>query len=649
MVSNFTPEQQKLLDEAKQRFERGMPPESVDMTEPVSTPINFTPEQQKLLDEGKQKFEESLISKRTYSASEVPGEMVMNAGPSMGKFLSAIPETAALVGKGAYRMLDPTRIHKFSPDEIKTMLSVVKQLPQTMIMDRYGGWDKLKTTMAEDPIGFLADLSTVFSLGGTAGMSAGLKGAATVARVGEAMNPLNVITKPLSYAGQGAASIRGMVMPKTNAVIDAVEGQGPAVVNASENTPSFVPGSNPTAAQAASNLGLTKLSALGEDAANLDPTGYRNIKVANKDAQVGHLSKVSKTPLDLEAADMARSSASREHYSKSDQAVVQSDDLLRSLMDRPSSQEALQAAKTSAAETNRPFVIGKDQPEITVPSQYYLGNNTPGFTTIPAQTAEYPGYTLDRMKKALDASINKLEKSADAKDLAKAGEIRATRKELINWMENKIPDYKVARETHAEMSIPINQMEVGQYLKDTMAPLAGESAKLRYEAYAKALKDAPKTIKNSIGDSRFNKLEEVLSPEQMKITDDVLQDLQRQATNESMARDASRSGSPLDGGTPQIKGLFNRPISIFNETSNFVMGKVNKRAASEISASMKTPKTAAGMIDEALRAKQTTDAINTFSKGIGKGKISSVFKTTVPGTINDEIDKRDVLRRIKQL
>lgn len=93
--------------------------------------------------------------------------------------------------------------------------------------DRYGGWDNIKKTMAEDPVGFLADVSTVLSGGSLAGARApGLIG--TVSRAagtaGRVVDPINAGLKAAKLTGAGvgkvAAGVSGLM---TGAGSDAVK------------------------------------------------------------------------------------------------------------------------------------------------------------------------------------------------------------------------------------------------------------------------------------------------------------------------------------------------------------------------------------------------------------------------------------------
>lgn len=78
------------------------------------------------------------------------------------------------------------------------------------LADRYGGMEQLKTTLARDPVGFLADASTVLTGGGAAAARApGLIGkAGRIAKVaGETVDPLAVMGRTANLGAKGAGLV----------------------------------------------------------------------------------------------------------------------------------------------------------------------------------------------------------------------------------------------------------------------------------------------------------------------------------------------------------------------------------------------------------------------------------------------------------
>ena len=86
-----------------------------------------------------------------------------------------------------------------------------------MYKQRYGGTEAIKQTIATDPVGALADISTVLTAGG----GAGIRGAGAV---GRAVDPLNVITKPIGAAG------RYVVEPVVSSSLGVLTGAGEQAV-----------------------------------------------------------------------------------------------------------------------------------------------------------------------------------------------------------------------------------------------------------------------------------------------------------------------------------------------------------------------------------------------------------------------------------
>lgn len=132
------------------------------------------------------------------SWSDIPGEAVSNIIPSsvnlakgmVEPILSPIKtlESISKVARGALGI---------SPEE-QPAWEATKQF----FANRYGGVENLKKTMAEDPAGFVMDLSTVLTGGGSlAAKAPGMlgKAGATARAVGEAVNP---VTAPFR-AGAG--------------------------------------------------------------------------------------------------------------------------------------------------------------------------------------------------------------------------------------------------------------------------------------------------------------------------------------------------------------------------------------------------------------------------------------------------------------
>jgi hypothetical protein len=151
--------------------------------------------------------------RRSYAASEIPGAALENL-PKSGKEavaglyqaaihpLDTLETLRQVIGGGAYNAL-PAPAQKFVMDVSSDPARLQKSIATAdavggIYKERYGDWEKVKRTMAEDPVGAISDLSTLFSGGGALASKAGLvKTAAGLNTAATMTNPLNVVTKPV--------------------------------------------------------------------------------------------------------------------------------------------------------------------------------------------------------------------------------------------------------------------------------------------------------------------------------------------------------------------------------------------------------------------------------------------------------------------
>lgn len=180
-----------------------------------------------LLSEGKLHLKEAAVSPSSapMSWSDVGMGAIKNLGPSALQFGSDIVqpiihpiETAKGIGNiglGVGEKLfggfsDPTA-EKPEPPAVGEHEKYADAVGK-FFADRYGGMEALKKTMATDPIGFLSDLSTVVTGGGTlAARAPGALGkAAEVARIaGRSIDPINAAAQTAALAGRGASGLIG--------------------------------------------------------------------------------------------------------------------------------------------------------------------------------------------------------------------------------------------------------------------------------------------------------------------------------------------------------------------------------------------------------------------------------------------------------
>lgn len=113
---------------------------------------------------------------RNYSLGEVPGAMIRNASASglkvAGDVVTAVTspiQTTTGLGDLLGGIMEPVTPNILYGGDSRERAIAARSNFADYLAERFGGTEELKRTMAEDPIGFLGDLSTVLS--GGAGMA----------------------------------------------------------------------------------------------------------------------------------------------------------------------------------------------------------------------------------------------------------------------------------------------------------------------------------------------------------------------------------------------------------------------------------------------------------------------------------------------
>lgn len=156
---------------------------------------------------------------RKYAASEVPGAMLRNAPKSAVEFAGNVitpiihpVNTFTGLGDVLGGIMEP-----ITPDFLygKEALVSAKNARSGVVdffTNRYGGYENLKRTVAEDPVGFLGDLSTVLTGGAAA---TGKLGAASTSGV---LSKTAAYTNPLSPIAATSKYAYGKLVPQPEKV-----------------------------------------------------------------------------------------------------------------------------------------------------------------------------------------------------------------------------------------------------------------------------------------------------------------------------------------------------------------------------------------------------------------------------------------------
>jgi hypothetical protein len=373
----------------------------------------------------------------------------------------------------------------------------------------------------------------------------------------------NVVQPSLGRAGADRAAGR---------LANAAAGDRQADVLAALKAPQqLVPGSIPTAGQAAASANSAEFSALQKVIQERAPSQYygpKGIEGQQNAARLAAVREVGQTPEALAAAEGARAAAAKLNYGDAYKKAVNADPKLLSLSENPYFKEALPDA-VKLAEAN--------------------GINPKSGLT---QFLHYVKISLDKqLRKTGDAALDNTEKMA----------VTNLQKQLVGWMGSKNPSYENARAEFAKASRPINQMQIGQYLEDKLIPALSEETRQRAAVYANALREAPQTIKRATGAPRGT-LEQLLEPKQVQALSGVKADLARAATMDDLAAKGMPAARERIGQVvPEVPptGMFSPILSVTRGLYNRATGKATDKILDDLTILMQNPKALAKVMENA--------------------------------------------------
>lgn len=372
---------------------------------------------------------------------------------------------------------------------------------------------------------------------------------------------------------------REILDPKTKFYMDIAEGRGQALISAARDPAAeIIPGVRPTFAQATADVGLPRVAAVGEQAAKKLPTEALALKDAQEAARVGQLKAIEQTPKIRTKAEAARARRSDPLYEAAEQAGDVVD--VAPVLDRI---DDLIARKPG----NQPLLIElrRVRKGLVEPGLDPQGNPI----LVPRTNAEEIMSSIDGLKTAI----------ADEKNSFIKGELT----QIKNDLTAAVPSLPEAQAAFKKGSRPINQMDVGKYLREKLEAPLPEGTQ-RAGVFAGAVREAPRTIKQALNNApRYEKLTEVLSPPQMARVDRVLMDLSRDQRVKELAQ-MGREAAPdlsMPAGRVERPNLLNRLATIANVIIERLEGKINEKMALEIAAEFLDAERAAAALETAMR------------------------------------------------
>lgn len=178
-------------------------------------------------------------ARKNYALSEVPGEAISNLPASAKRFAGGLYEAVTSPVQTAMGVLDigAGALQKVLPESAVNFINQFEGNPAAagraveaanaaggLIKDRYGSYEGIKRTLAEDPVGAAADLSTLLTGGSMATSRVAPALSKTLQTASVATNPLSAVTKPAQAvlaAKEGAFPSQLSKQQELNSVRDA--------------------------------------------------------------------------------------------------------------------------------------------------------------------------------------------------------------------------------------------------------------------------------------------------------------------------------------------------------------------------------------------------------------------------------------------
>lgn len=318
-----------------------------------------------------------------------------------------------------------------------------------------------------------------------------------------------------------------------------------AVVNELNRVGPIVPGERVTAGTAAvsGNRTFGALKTLEEDARKLPEftDQFNAIDRASQVARMNPLEAIASPArkgiadqggrVPLSRVEAVRKSITEPMYVTAGNEMVNVDDGLQNILRGPeiqnmvtSGNRSFQQAIVNAIGDGQPGPSGRVAGRITqgidLPEWSVAGPRTPNIVE-PSQTSINH---LQRIKASLDQEVTRL-RNADGADALRRDQINEARRQLVQWMENNSPAYRNAQETFRFLSEPQNQGDIAEQLRFALESPAGKE---RVTALLNARRNVPQVL-NKAGVPRFQQIEQVMSPTQMRWIDQLGRSAQREA------------------------------------------------------------------------------------------------------------------------
>lgn len=491
--------------------------------------------------------------------------------------------------------------------------------------DRYGSVEQIKNTIATDPVGAAADLSTLLSGGATALGGVAPKTAGVIGQAARYIDPMTLPTKAVGATMRGGAAAAGNI-------IDAATGQRPELragrilqqaATDQGRRPSNVAvlrrdlqqaPAGASGVQAAAGVQAPQLQALGQLIEEQRKPGVAGaVREAEEAGRRGTLAAV--TP-DEAAAIAARKAATDPLYAAARGQTIDIGADLQDVLQRVP-RRVINKARELARMEGQPFIIEPPTPSPIVTAA--------GAQAIPTQPRRITGDTLHYIKLGMDAVLNEAPGPTSLSKVEKRS-LGNVKQDFLRSVESAIPEYSAARQEFARLSPPVNQAQVLGEMQNVLASTTGVGE--RATPFLNVLgRGEAAMLRRSTGVPRYTELADVLTPDQLKAVQSVAGELRR---GENIAEQAAQGRRALqqiiEANTSKFRlpGLFSAKIQLTNDTLDLLQGRLNNKVFDALEKGFQSGKN----LDEILGKVPAKDRVEVLrALGEASTKLSSAKPT----------------------
>jgi hypothetical protein len=307
--------------------------------------------------------------------------------------------------------------------------------------------------------------------------------------------------------------------------------------------------------------------------------------------EAARMSTIKGVTPDIDAAITARRTASKPLYEAADTAVVPIDTDLLSIISRMPNGTLAKAAEIAKME-GRPFIMGASKPAGVIPTGVLDAAGQPITKQTAAEIPEITGESMHYIKRALgDIAYGPTATTGIGQDAQRAA--RTLLDDYVKVFETKVPEYGQARQIFSDMSAPVNQAQV---LKEMVSVLEKPGGGERIGPFLNTLgrgEEAMLKRAGGRGGPRFEALNEVLTPDQLKVVKEVAKELETQASvGKQISQGQQRATELLKDELPnyRLPNVFNVIATTANKFLDTLGVKVGKKTLIELAKAGETAK-----------------------------------------------------------